>query len=478
MIIVNKYIKKYNAMSVVSKASLWALVSGVLQKGMSVLATPVFTRILTPDEYAQYALYQSWQDIIIIFVSLNIFNYCTYTAMAKFEKDRDGFITSAQTLVTVLTFFWMAVYFAVHLIAGDVMGFPLSIVLLMMLDILFMTSSNLWIARKRYDYQYRLMTMVSIFIGVMRPVMGLIIIHFAQNRGYGRIYGVACINIGVGMLLYIINMMKNRHLGAKKYWKYMITFCIPLIPHFLSSQVLSRFDRIMIGQMCVDTDVAIYSLAYNLAMLMMIVSDAILASITPWTYHSIKDNEPGKIKGVINKMVLLVAGANLILILFAPEAVRIFATNEYSGAIYIIPSVSASVYFMFLFNVFANIEYYYSETKYVAVASIIAAVLNVILNLIFIRKYGYIAAGYTTLASYILYSIGHFVFMRKVSRKYAKGYQYYDNRFLLLMSVGFTVVSLAIIPLYQLTWVRYALIIFVLIIGGINKKFIIGFIKK
>lgn len=478
MINMNKYLKKYKMMSVVSKASFWALVSGVIQKGVSVLATPVFTRVLSPDEYAQYALYQSWQDIIIIFVSLNVFNYCTYTAMAKFEDDRNGFISSAQTLVTVLTFFWMAAYFVVHLIAGDVMGFPLFIVLFMMADILFISSCNLWITRKRYDYQYRLMTIVSVFIGVMRPVMGLIIIHFMQNKGYGRIYGVIVINIGVGLLLYIVNIMKARKFWVTKYWEYIITFCIPLIPHFLSSQVLSRFDRIMIGRMCNEADVAIYSLAYNLAMLMQIVSDAILTAITPWTYHSIKDEQPEKIKGVINKLVLLVAGANLVLILFAPEAVRIFATNKYYGAIYIIPSVSAAVYFMFLFNVFANIEYYYSETRYVAIASIMAAVLNVVLNLIFIRKFGYIAAGYTTLASYILYSIGHFVFMRRVSLKYVKGFQYYDNKFLLSVSVIFTVIALAVIPLYRWTWIRYILILLVLITGWFNRKNIIGIIKK
>ena len=43
---------------------------------------------------------------------------------------------------------------------------------------------------------------------------------------------------------------------------------------------------------------------------------------------------------------------------------------------------------MYLFNIFANIEYYFSETCYVAMASIAAAVLNVILNMIFIKRLG------------------------------------------------------------------------------------------
>ena len=83
-----------------AKASFWAFVANIIQRGISILATPVFTRILTTEEYAQYTLYQSWHDIFIIFTSLNVFNYAAYTAMIKFEDDKDGFISSAQTLTT------------------------------------------------------------------------------------------------------------------------------------------------------------------------------------------------------------------------------------------------------------------------------------------------------------------------------------------------------------------------------------------
>ena len=193
---------------------------------------------------------------------------------------------------------------------------------------------------------------------------------------------------------------------------------------------------------------------------MIIVNDSIMKVLTPWTYQQINKNQKtALLKANINYMLVLVAFANIMLILFAPEAIKIFATKEYYEAIYIIPPVSASIYYTFLFNVFANIEYYYSETKYVALASIGAAVCNVVLNLIFINKFGYLAAGYTTLASYILYALGHYIFMKKVCKKHINGYSYYDNKGIFIISVMFTILSLLIIPFYNNLYVLFSLLI-------------------
>lgn len=468
--IVRNSLKKYNTLSIVAKASLWAFISCFVQKASSVIATPIFTRLLTTDEYAQYTLYKSWQDIFRIFITLNVFNYSTYTAMIKYEDDKDGFISSAQTLVTGLTFAGMGLYYIIQKLAGEIIGFPLFIMELMFFELIFFSSYNLWFQRKRFDFQYKAITAVSFFIGIMSPVLGCIGVMIYKNRGYGRIYGTVAVHISVGFVLYIYNIYKSKKFISIKYWKYIFSFCVPLIPHFLSSQILSKFDGIMIDKMCSTSDVAIYSLSYSVSSLMIIVNDAILSAFTPYTYQCIKNEKKEGIKKKTILMLLVVASANLLLILFAPEAIKFFAPTEYYEAVYIIPAVSASVYFMFLFNVFANIEYYYSETKFVALASIGAAVSNVVLNYVFINLFGYIAAGYTTLASYIFYSVGHYIFMRKVEKKYADSYQFYDIRKIIIISVIFVVVALSIIPLYRYTLIRYILLISLIGFLYIDRK--------
>ena len=471
-------LKKYKNLSVVARASLWAMIANIVQQGMSILATPVFTRILTTEEFSQYTLYQSWHDIIIIFTTLYVFNYAVYSGLKKYEKDCDGFIATTQTLVTGLCILGFAIYYIIYLFKGNVIGFPISIVILMFFDILFFASFNIWAAKERYSFRYKLMTTLSILIGVLGPILGFIAIHYVSNRGYGRIYGVAFINIVVGLVIYIYGFIKSKNRFDKKYIKFLFAYCLPLIPHFLSNNILTKFDRIMIGSICNNAKAGIYAVAYNLSCITQVINDAILKTLVPWTYKTIKEGKKlSSLRKNVNYLIMLVAFINITLILFAPEAIKIFATKEYYEAIYIIPAVSTSVYFMFLFNVFANIEYYYEETKYVAKASVLAAITNVVLNLIFIKKFGFIAAGYTTLFSYILYSLGHYIFMKKVCKKHAENYSYYDTKTILIISIIFTLMSLLIIPFYQNMVVRYILILIIITVLGFNYKKIIKVLK-
>ena len=91
-------------------------------------------------------------------------------------------------------------------------------------------------------------------------------------------------------------------------------------------------------------------------------------------------------------------------------------------------------------------------------------------NIIFIRIYGFIAAGYTTLISYILYCLGHYIFMKKVCKKHANGYNYYDYKCILSISIAFVLGVFLIIPLYQNIIARYLLIFIILTVIALNYK--------
>lgn len=95
---VDKIIKGYKGLPVQAKASFCFLICAFLQKGISVISTPIFTRILTTAQYGQYNVFTSWMDIVSIFVSLRI-SYGVYgQGLVKFETDRYRFVSSMQGL--------------------------------------------------------------------------------------------------------------------------------------------------------------------------------------------------------------------------------------------------------------------------------------------------------------------------------------------------------------------------------------------
>ena len=106
--------------------------------------------------------------------------------------------------------------------------------------------------------------------------------------------------------------------------------------------------------------------------------------------------------------------------LFAPEVVFIFGGEKYMDAKWIIPSVSASVFFIFYIPCLVIWNIIIKKTWQISFASIICASINILLNYFFISKFGYHAAGYTTLFSYILLALCHFAMYKWVMRKEIK----------------------------------------------------------
>ena len=67
-----KLLDKYRQISEPVKASVWFLFCSVLQKGIAMLTTPIFTRIMTDAAYGRFTVYNSWYNIFFAIVTLNL----------------------------------------------------------------------------------------------------------------------------------------------------------------------------------------------------------------------------------------------------------------------------------------------------------------------------------------------------------------------------------------------------------------------
>jgi O-antigen/teichoic acid export membrane protein len=191
-------------------------------------------------------------------------------------------------------------------------------------------------------------------------------------------------------------------------------------------------------------------------------------------YVTIKDGKYKEIKKVVNLILLLMAVLVFILMAIAPEIIKIFATAEYSEAKYVIPPVAASVFFNFMYAVFCNVEFYYEKTKFVMVASIGAAVLNIVLNWMFIPIWGYLAAGYTTLVSYIIYCFAHYMFCRIICKKQKINNDMFDIRFILITSIIVVLSAIIFSILYKYTVVRFIIILIIISAVFVKRNSIIS----
>ena len=142
------------------------------------------------------------------------------------------------------------------------------------------------------------------------------------------------------------------------------------------------------------------------------------------------------------------------------------------------PPVAASVFFMVLNPLLANIEFYYEKTKFVMVASCSGALLNILLNYIFIGLYGYYAAGYTTLICYMVFSFAHYLAYKKIVDNNLELEKIYDIKFIIALS-GFVLVMMGIMIVgYSYTWLRYTILLVMVIVLFKNKTEILNKLMK
>ena len=456
------------------KASAVFAFCGICQKGISFIVVPIYTRLMPTEAYGKYSIFLSWYQLLMVFTTLNMWNYLINNGLTKYGEKGWDFIAALQGLSTMITCVWIAVYIPFSGLWEKLTGLSLPMMALMFAELLVMPSFEYYCAVKRYYFQAGRVAALTLLTSLLIPVVSIPLILLMEDKGFAAILGRVLPSVLVYGCVSVLLLKRGRKLFDREYWMFALRFNLPLVPHFLSMMVLQQSDRIMIGRMCGEADAAVYSVAYQAGMALQLVNAAVLNVFVPYTYRVVKSGETKKVGRASLPLLALIGALNVFASLFAPEIIGLLASEEYHVATYAIPPVAMSSMYMFLFNLFANIEYYWGETKGVAVASVFSAITNMILNYIFIRKYGFLAAGYTTLVCYMLFSVCHYIFMRKVSRKYMAGSRVYDIRKILLIAGSFTVVGVGCTALYDRPVIRYALIGVGFMLGFIGRKKIIA----
>ncbi len=477
--LIRRFLEQYKAMSTPVKASLWFVFCNLVQTGINVISTPIFTRLMSTDEYGVYNTFYSWRNILMIFTSLNLSYGVFNNAMVKYEdsRTRDEYVSSMEGLYGLITCGFFAFYWLTRNWCNEMLGMSTPVVVLLFIELLCYPALLFWSGRQRYEFKYKWLVIITILMSFTTVIVGIAAVYFSTHKDIARIAALVGVDAVFCGGLFVYQFVKGKKICIPKFWKYALAFNIPLVPHYLSEIVLANSDRIMISKIVGDTATANYSLAYSVATMLQLFMSAINASFLPWAYGCLKRKSYADIRKMGNILLILMSGLILMMMLFAPELIFIFAGSKYANAIFVIPPIALSVFFMLLYDFFSTIEFYYGKNIFVMVASVLSAALNVLLNWIFIPKFGYYAAGYTTLFCYMLYAVGHYCFYRVVSRKHMDGARTYDEKWMLVVGAAMLGLTLLVNIVYGYMWIRYAIAAVIIGIFIWKRNAILGYIQ-
>lgn len=443
------------------RAGIGYTIGNYLLKGISFFTLPLFVRLMTTEDYGNYNTYTAYESIFNIIMGLALY---TSLKNAKYKyvgkKAFDSYVSSCVQIGIISTIIIIIIANIGFPIYSTVFDMPRNVFNLMLVEAYSVSLITMFNCYVSLDYKYTSFLKVS-FINVIANVglsILLMLTVLRNNRYLARVYGSAIPIIVIGVFLAGYFLKKGGIRLNKEHWKFGLSFSLPLIFHGVSQVILNQFDRIMIKAMVGAIQAGIYSFSYNISSLVLVTSTSLQQVWQPWFYERMAEKDEGLIKKRADQfsfgMMLFVA----CVILGAREVIQILGTSDYLEGIYYLIPILIGGYFSFLYNLPAQVEYYYEKTNYIAIGTCIAAGLNVVMNYVGVKIFGSIAAAYTTLIIYGLYFFIHFAISVKVH-----GSMMFDIKKIIIYSTSLCGIGAFSLLLNQFWYVRW----FVLLLLGL-----------
>ena len=433
------------------KSGVWYTAANFITKSIGFITTPIFTRLLTHADYGLFSNYISWQNTFLVFATLGL-GTSFISARFDFSDDFDGYISSSLVLSTLVTLAWTIV---IHLFPDSFsrfMGLDIKYINIMMAYFFTYSAVDMFLVRERYLYKYKISVAVSLLLVVSSAFLSVLLVLNMENKLLGRIAGDAAPTILIGIFLYGLLIRRGKHINTD-YWKYALPICLPYIPHVLSLSVLNSVDKMMITKICGPEENALYSVAYSCGAVITVMVSSLNTAFSPWLGEKLNEKKYDEINRVSRYYILLFVCSAGGIMLIAPELLLFMGGRSYTGAKYVMPPVAFGCVCQFLYTLYVNVEQFNKKTVGMAIASMIAAISNYTLNYFFIPRFGYIAAAYTTLASFMILLFIHMLLVKQMGLK-----NIYPGKFIVVVLLAVSVYTLLVNVLYANNGIRYCVL--------------------
>lgn len=455
-------------------AGLWYTISNVALRAIGIITAPVFTRLLTTSDYGIVNIFTSWQNIFVIFIGLGL-SYSVGRAKIDFPDDFDGYLSSIQGLSSIIGLLFLAIVTISQSFFSEVLDLDTNLVTTLFVYLLFFPSVEYVQSRFRFAYRYKMNVAIAAYSAISTVIVSIILILYSPwNRYTSRIYGMVFPSLLLAIGCWAFITKRGQKLFNVSYWKYALKIALPMIPHSLAMVVLGQIDRIMIGRIIGESEAGIYSFGYSYAIIGSVVINAIGQAWQPWLYDHLKVNKIENIKKANMPLNSLVLVFTIVFIAVAPEIIMILGAPAYWDAKWMVAPVAIGTFYQYVYSNFSNVVLYTKKTVWIAVGSVMAAVLNYVLNAIFLPIYGYNIAAVTTMVGYLALMV--FLWL---SARITFGQVVYDNRNVLLHCFLATVLGLLLMYLYHGIVIRYLLlIIFIVVMAFLYRTEILAYYSK
>ncbi len=437
-----------------AKTAILNTVANCISLVVGMIMIPIITRILSVEQMGIANTFMSTRNTVVIIITCAVYAY-VHKAMIEFKNDKKSYIFS----IVIFCFFSVTISFGIcSLFKNQLMK------LLSLDEFLFYWLFISCLGFALYsiaDYycifqnKYYIVTLIVLSVGPVSQFLSVgLSFVFYNNKYIGRVIGLDFVYLLVSLCLILWMFVGHKPKFKGKYIKNTLSFTIPIIPHLLSQMVLTQCDLVMISYFCGNDKSGIYSMGHTVGFLALTVMSQITASWSPWVYRRMENKEYKTI--FENSKLIVLAGAyiSMGLLTISTELIRLFLTDAYRLCIYIVPTLVVAMFFQFIYIFIYDFQFFNKRAKSIAVSSVAAAMFNLITNYVCIPKFGFLAAGFTTLASYFVLLMVNYLYTIKMGIN-----RIYDIKKMFIWTVAVGVYAIICVVLKDVIVVRYGIFI-------------------
>ena len=401
-------------------AGIFYILMQLLVRGVSFLATPIYSRLVSTAQYGELRTYESWLLILVPVLSLSMYRSVS-RAKYDFRDDFEKYVSSTLSLsyLVIAVFYLLVSIFFRKIFIGFIEIDDLMYVFMILYTFSY-TSVMYFQTREAHMLRYKRSVILSSLMMIPATLLSIALLYWGNRKGLYdslvdlRVIGYYTPQIIGGLLAAYIMCKDGDFSRDRKYWHYAVTYSLPLIPETLSIQIMNQADKIMIRKRVSSEVTGIFSLATTVSFIIWIIEDAVWHSFMPWLFEKLDRNEAEEIQKPWDFITYLFGYISWALVILGPELVLILGGSRYKEAVYLIAPMVTGTLFRFFSNCFTSIERYQKKTLYCALGTMAAMLINMALNLFCIAKFGYRSAAYTTAFSYLMLLVIQGVLEKKV----------------------------------------------------------------
>ncbi len=396
-------------------------ITNILVALSSLILLPILTKNLNIQDYGAWVQLMVTLGLIPSIATMGLpYTMVRFLASEENKKNiQEGFYSIFWMVFLVSFIISLFILITSNELAKILFNGYLSIAIILPLLILIVSLNLIFL---NYFRTFQQMKLYSLFT-LIQTYLFIVLVYYIVLNQYGLTIAVIGYSITQIIVFILMGLVIIKNIGFKipnfKNIKEYISFGLSTVPGTLSYWIIDSSDRYIIGALLGTAFVGYYSPGYALGYLIMILIGPISILLIPVLSQHYDKNNIDTVKNILNyslKYYLTIAipsvfgisilAKNLLMLLTTPE----IAINGYM----ITPFTALSALFYGILVIFSQIIILKKKTKVMSSSWSFTAILNIILNLIFIPKFGILGAALATLISYASASIYVILYSLKI----------------------------------------------------------------